>query len=120
MLEQELDRRLPGCSVHAARQDGIPVVAVTGEVDIATAPLVGAELARQLERSPATLVVDLREVTYFDSSGISVLLVAHRRAADLRVIADQTVVLKPLRLSAMDTVFRIHPTVSAALERPAA
>lgn len=77
------------------------------------------ELDLQLERLPATLVVDLSEVTYFDSSGISVLLVAHRRAADLRVIAGQAVVLKPLRLSAMDTVFRIHPTLAAALEKPA-
>lgn len=115
MLEQRLDRA-PGCSVREARQDGVPVVAVTGEVDIATAPMVGAELTVQLERSPTVLVVDLRQVTFFDSSAISVLLVAHRRAADLRVVADQAVVLKPLHFSGMDMVFRIHPTLATALE----
>lgn len=115
MLKEELDPRPPGCSVCGSRQDGVPVVAVAGEVDIATAPLLRAELTTQLAQSPVVLVVDLREVTFFDSSGIGALLAAHHRAADLRVVADRPAVLRTLHFSGMDTVFRVHPTLEDAL-----
>jgi anti-anti-sigma factor len=114
VLKEELSPGTPVCSVSGSRQDGVPVVAVTGEVDIATAPLLHAELTNQLAQSPV-LVVDLREVTFFDSSGIGVLLAAHRCAADLRVVADRASVLRTLHFSGMDTVFRVHPTLGEAL-----
>lgn len=47
--------------------------AVTGELDLSTV----SELQERLERSldaPAMLVVDLREVTFLDSSGLRLLL----------------------------------------------
>lgn len=81
-----------------------------------TAPQLDAELTAQLERFPAALVVDLREVTFFDSSAINVLLLAQKRAANLRLVADRAVVLRPLHVTGLDTVFRIHPTLSEALE----
>ncbi|WP_330278154.1 STAS domain-containing protein [Lentzea sp. NBC_00516] len=118
-MEAELSPGPPVCSVCGSRQDGVPVVAVTGEVDIATAPLLRAELTVQLAQSPVVLVVDLREVTFFDSSGISALLTAHRQAADLRVVADRTPVLRTLRFSGMESVFRVHPTLAEALSGPA-
>lgn len=119
MLEEQLDPAMPICSVHGSRQDGVPVVAVTGEVDIGTAPLLRAELTVQLAESPVVLVVDLHEVTYLDSSGIGALLAAHRHTADLRVVADRAAVLRPLRCCGMDTVFRVHPTLAEALAGPA-
>ncbi|MDX8147323.1 STAS domain-containing protein [Lentzea sp. BCCO 10_0061] len=114
-MKAELNTRPPVCSVYGLRQDGVPIVAVTGEVDIATAPLLRAELMTQLAQSPVALVVDLREVTFFDSSGIGALLTAHRQASDLRVVADKTPVLRTLHFSGMDTVFRVHPTLTEAL-----
>jgi anti-sigma B factor antagonist len=117
--EEALDCSTSNCSVHGLRQDGVPVVAVTGEVDIGTAPLLRAELTAQLAQSPVVLVVDLREVTFFDSSGIGALLAARRRAADLRVVADRSPVLRTLRFAGLDTVFRVHPTLAEALAGPA-
>lgn len=119
MLEEELDLGTPVCSVRGSRQDGVPIVAVAGEVDIVTAPLLRAELTTQLSQSPVVLVVDLREVTFFDSSGIGALLDAHRCAADLRVVADRAAVLRTFHFSGMDTVFRVHPTLGEALARSA-
>ncbi|MCR3749661.1 STAS domain-containing protein [Lentzea californiensis] len=119
MLEEELDLGTPICSVRGSRQDGVPIVAVAGEVDIVTAPLLRAELTTQLSQSPVVLVVDLREVTFFDSSGIGALLDAHRCAEDLRVVADRAAVLRTFHFSGMDTVFRVHPTLGEALARSA-
>lgn len=114
-METELKPGPPVCSVCGSRQDGVPVVTVTGEVDIATAPLLRAELTTQLAQSPVVLVVDLREVTFFDSSGIGALLAAHRQAADLRVVADRAPVLRTLHHSGMESVFRVCSTLAEAL-----
>jgi anti-sigma B factor antagonist len=61
--------------------DGDPVVFVTGEVDLVTVTDLRRVLADALEVSPQ-LVVDVGGVTFIDSTGLSALAVAHRRARD--------------------------------------
>ncbi|OXM59856.1 STAS domain-containing protein [Amycolatopsis vastitatis] len=59
-----------------------PVVTVSGEVDVATAPRLRAEFgALTLERGQL-LVVDLAGVTFCDSSGISALIAARNLAEE--------------------------------------
>ncbi len=51
------------------------VVALHGELDIATAPQVDADVAEAREANPgSTVVLDLRGITFIDSSGLRVLL----------------------------------------------
>jgi anti-anti-sigma factor len=54
-----------------------PTVALTGELDLATAP----RLAQALERVPGDVVLDCAELSFVDSSGLSVIVDAHRRRA---------------------------------------
>ncbi|MCD0484288.1 STAS domain-containing protein [Streptacidiphilus sp. ASG 303] len=54
-------------------------VAVAGDVDFDTCPVLAAELAPLAERAAATVVVDLTEVSFMDSSGLHVLLAARHR-----------------------------------------
>lgn len=56
---------------------GARVVSVSGEIDIATAPQVDEALARR-EPGETAVVLDLRGTTFLDSSGIRVLVAAHR------------------------------------------
>lgn len=56
---------------------GVRVVAVSGEIDLATAPQVRDALAPR-EDGETAVVLDLRETTFLDSSGIRVLVEAHR------------------------------------------
>jgi anti-sigma B factor antagonist len=58
------------------------VVALEGEIDLAAAPAAERRIADAEERGPGRLVIDLREVTFMDSSGLRVLLTAHRRAEE--------------------------------------
>jgi anti-sigma B factor antagonist len=67
-------------------------LALAGELDMANA----ATLASELEQAEAeTITVDMRELEFIDSTGISVLVAAHRRAnADgehLRFIRSQAI-----------------------------
>ena len=54
-----------------------PVVYVVGEIDLATAP----QLRACLKALDGTVVVDLCEVAFLDSSGIGVLIAARNRLA---------------------------------------
>jgi anti-sigma B factor antagonist len=67
------------CAVEPHRERVI--VRVAGEVDISVAPRVGATVDELLKVGFARIVVDLREVTFLDSSGIHMLVTAHRSAA---------------------------------------
>ncbi|MGI8461723.1 MAG: STAS domain-containing protein [Solirubrobacterales bacterium] len=56
------------------------VVALEGEIDLSTAPEAERRILDAAGGSPARIVIDLREVTFMDSSGVRVLLSAHRDA----------------------------------------
>jgi anti-anti-sigma factor len=61
---------------------GLRIIRLAGELDVGVYDQV-SEALQQLERDdppPTTLVVDLRELTFMDSTGIRVLAEAHRRA----------------------------------------
>ena len=58
------------------------VVALEGEIDLSTAPEAERRIAEAESAGPERLVVDLREVTFMDSSGLRVLLTAHKRALE--------------------------------------
>jgi anti-sigma B factor antagonist len=75
MTEPSADHE-PMC-VRTRTTGGVRVVSVTGEIDLATAPAVGAALAERASGESA-LVLDLRETAFLDSSGIRVLVEAHR------------------------------------------
>jgi len=58
---------------------GTWVLAVGGEIDVATSPELRRELHQLADRQPAHLVLDLRDVTFIDSSGLGVLVGALKR-----------------------------------------
>ncbi len=54
--------------------DGSRILRVEGEIDIASAPLLEAELERAQGSDAETIVVDLDEVDFIDSTGLHVLI----------------------------------------------
>lgn len=60
--------------------DGVVTVALDGELDIASAPLLDAALADVERGGERTLLLDLARVRFMDSTGLRTLLSARRRA----------------------------------------
>lgn len=60
------------------------VLAVSGEVDIASSPALRSELEAALDEGAHEVWVDLYATTFMDSSGLHVLLQLHQRAEALR------------------------------------
>ena len=99
--------------------DGIAVVEVVGEIDMACEKPVRAALAAELDRRPAGLVLDLTEVDFFGSSGIQLVVeavaVAERRGVALAVATDRRAVLRPLEITHVIQAVDVHPTLANAL-----
>lgn len=81
-------------------------IELTGEVDIATAPQLEQALEPLLAQETGDLVLDLRGVTFLDSSGLRVVLVASRTAtaAGRRFVVDagDGQVLRVIRLARVE------------------
>lgn len=66
--------------------DGVLRLTVTGEVDLANSNLLAQAISTAIKTwSVAEVVVDLDQVTFLDSTGISVLVAGYNLAADYGV-----------------------------------
>jgi anti-anti-sigma factor len=63
-----------------ADQPGTVTLAVSGEIDLASAELFGQELAQAERDDPDAIVLDLAGLDFIDSTGIVHLLRAQQRA----------------------------------------
>lgn len=92
------------------------VVGVAGEIDVASAPALRDTLLGLLNRGATSLVVDLRAVTFMDSTGIGSLLRIHHRQSllggSVHFVTDQPAVLRVLDI--MQLRRRLHVTATVA------
>jgi anti-sigma B factor antagonist len=93
-------------------------MSVTGEIDLYTAPRLHSELTAALAAgTPLRLVVDMSGVEFCDSTGMNVLLAAHRRAredgGDLQLVSPRPAIRKVLQVTGLESVFTV-------LDNPAA
>lgn len=58
------------------------VIGVSGELDLASSPALEQELERGAAANAAVVIVDLRNLEFMDSTGLSVLVRAHQRATE--------------------------------------
>jgi anti-sigma B factor antagonist len=63
-------------------RDGAVRIALSGELDISTAPRVEEELRRVEDDGPETIVLDLRGLDFMDSTGLRVIVSADSRARE--------------------------------------
>jgi len=87
------------------------VISVAGEIDLYTAPRLQSELMTALSKSPVRLIVDMSGVEFCDSTGINVLLAAHRQAAErggeLQLAGPGSATRKVLQVTGLETVFTV-------------
>jgi anti-anti-sigma factor len=70
----------PPLQIEVLRKDDIAVAMCSGEVDVESAPRLEARLRRALDEGARDVVVNLRDVTFIDSSGVTALLRAAENA----------------------------------------
>ena len=95
------------------------VISVTGEVDLFTAPEFKQRVMAPIAAGVDHVIVDLTEASFIDSSSLGALIGAHRRlnarGGRLAVACDVEAIVKTFRITGLDSVFDLVPTVEAAL-----
>ena len=106
---------MPGVTIDVSVDDetGGTVLTVTGEIDLRTAPDLRTHIDRVLDGGTTRLVVDLGAVDFLDSTGLSVLVGAHKRLARsggrLVVANSPDIVARVLSITGLDRVFELQP-----------
>jgi anti-sigma B factor antagonist len=87
------------------------VVAVTGEVDLFTAPEFKQRIAAPIDEGRKRVIVDLSDVTFIDSSSLGVLIGAHKRLAlrggSLVIVCHDRAIVNTFKITGLDGVFEI-------------
>jgi anti-sigma B factor antagonist len=116
---------MPDVSYPVEMISGMPVVAAPAELDVTTADRLRAILLDAAARGHTTVVVDMTRTQFCDSSGLSILVRAHKQAlkdgGELRLVipAGGTV----HRIFTLTSLYRFIPRFGsrqeALLQRPA-
>jgi anti-anti-sigma factor len=61
-------------------RNGVTSIALSGELDMATAPILVEQLTALERHGARAIILDLRDVRFIDSSGLHALVRAHRRS----------------------------------------
>lgn len=100
-----------------ARQHGdVVVVEVRGDLDVLTAPRLRDRLAELIDGGSRDVRVDLRPCDFVDSSGLSALVTAMKRArtagGDVSLVCPKGNIRRLIEIVALDQVFTLHDDLS--------
>lgn len=101
--------------------DSTHLIAVRGEVHVSTAPEFSERLNDAIAKGKTGVVIDMTDVEFIDSTGLSVLLNALRRVTRqqgaLALAVSNPTVLRLFEITRLDSTFDIAPTRQDAIDR---
>src|SRR6476659_8663444 len=102
--------------LHQNRPNVFPL---EGDIDLHVSPAVSESLNAMIKKKPERIVLDLSRVTYIDSSGIEVLILAMQEVeaygGKFFLSGLQETLRSIFETSRLERVYRIFPDVDAAL-----
>jgi anti-sigma B factor antagonist len=109
-------------TVSATSLHAVVVVAVSGEIDMATCDVVSQALHAHLDATPLGMVIDLSEVEFLGSIGLAVLIEVDKRAPECRtrlgiVTSGSPAVTRVMQISGLVNLLPICPTIDDAVTR---
>ena len=109
-----LDDRFP-----AELVEGVPVVAAPEEIDITNAEALRSALLEAATNGHRTLVVDMTQTKFCDSSALHTLLAAHKRAEaegrEVLLVIPSTTVLRVFAITGVDRMIPNFTSLPEAL-----
>jgi anti-sigma B factor antagonist len=105
-------------TVRVTTTAGSTVVSVSGEIDLASAPVVRDAIKSMIENGTHRFIVDLGGVDFMDSTGLSLLIAVHTQLGPgaLGVVANRANVRRVLAVTGIDTVIPVFDSLDAAVE----
>jgi anti-sigma B factor antagonist len=104
---------------NVRKANGIPILEVSGEIDLSTAPEFKRSLNQVIDEGHQDIVVDMKDVTYMDSSGFGTLLGITKRlrpeGGSVSLIGCNDAIQRMLRITRLNTVFGMFDQEEEAL-----
>jgi anti-sigma B factor antagonist len=105
--------------VDVRHEDPFTVIEVIGEIDIESAPWLREIVTELTDAGADRLVFDLSQVTFVDSIGLGVFILARKkmllRRRTVGIVASTRRVVAIFRIAGLEQLFRIRPTLAAVL-----
>ena len=105
--------------VDVAEHDGWAVVAISGQVDLATAPALKERMLELVTTGHEHLVCDLTATEFLDSTALGALVSVHKRlrlrGGEMRLVCTSPSILKVFDITGLNRVFPIHASVTEAM-----
>ncbi|WP_167103072.1 STAS domain-containing protein [Mycobacterium sp. DL592] len=106
-----------GCLVSEECFGRTVVVAVSGVIDMLTAPQLETSIKTALTKNPSAVIVDMSDVEFLASAGMGVLVAAHEQAGPgvgFGVVASGPATSRPLKLVGLAEIIGMYPTLDEA------
>jgi anti-sigma B factor antagonist len=101
--------------------DGTALISLAGEVDLYTAPEFKQQLLEVIGQGAKTVLVDLTDTTFIDSTTLGVLVGGVKRlrpnGGQLALVCDDRNITKIFEITGLDRVFTIYPTREDAIAK---
>jgi anti-sigma B factor antagonist len=98
---------------------GTRVLVVSGEIHVTTAPDFSSRLNDAIASGATRLVIDMSDVAFIDSTGLSVLLNGLRRVTRaqgrMSLVVSNPTVMRLFEITRLDSTFDIHQNRAEAL-----
>ena len=88
---------------------GIPTVKLIGELDIASAGSIRAVFDHIVANGPGRLIIDLSELRFIDSSGLSLFLAMADQIREVELRHPLAVIRRVIDLTGLSRVFMLEP-----------
>jgi anti-anti-sigma factor len=100
-------------------RESVTVLALDGELDLATAGELSDALQAQHQRGRAAILLDLSSLSFCDSAGLRVFVKARRQAEEdggsFAIASPTAIVRRVLEVSGLADVFGTYPTIDEGL-----
>jgi anti-anti-sigma factor len=108
--------------IRIRHTSNITIIDLTDEIDVSQAPRLRQTLVKLFEvEDVKKLLINMTDVIYIDSAGLSVLIAAHRQANDRNGTFGLSNLQQPVRqvchITGIDKVIQIFPTMEEALKK---
>jgi anti-sigma B factor antagonist len=98
----------------------IRVVRIAGNLDTQTSPVTEEQLTQLIQDGATKILLDFEKLNYISSSGLRVLLVAHKRlegnSGQVRICNPNTMVREVFDTSGFSDIFSVYGSQAEALD----
>jgi anti-sigma B factor antagonist len=103
--------RILNLQVEVKREDLTCFVLIKGEIDAYTAPQLKSQLVPVAEEKEASLIIDLTDVSYIDSTGLGVFIATlkstRKYGGSLRLVGLNDRVRRLFKITGLDEIINI-------------